>query len=171
MDIGTGAVCGAIFGAVMGMFPAIYISTERRDYYGKIISKAYTGLSILILMGCIVVGAIIGSTFPAPYNYFTLTPIYSAGDAIGTSGTFVLGSGTISTDPVFIYYIGNDTVGYTLDYKSSSKSRIFMDEDIAPYIKNNCAHDLLYTYDICTYEFHVPHNAVRKIFSFDLGKE
>jgi hypothetical protein len=169
VDMGAGTIWGLLFGALVGVLPLWYIGFERKNYWGNVMSQGNMSLGATLFMGCLIAGGIIGSTLPAPNSYSTIVSIYSAGDAIGSKGTFVLGSGTINTDPVFIYYTGNDTVGYTLEYKESSLSRIFMDEDSAPYIKNNCVHDWLYEHDKCHYEFHVPHNAVQKIFNFNLG--
>ena len=141
IDGGTGTFCGAVVGLIIGIFVFLCIGADKENIFGKVISKGNPKVGFILWAGCLFVGAMVGSTFPAPEYYTTHTPIYSAGDAIGSYGSFVLGTGTLQSDPVFIYYVGDNAVGYTMEYKSARYSRIFMDEDTKPYLKGNCVHE------------------------------
>lgn len=173
-DLGSGTVGMAFVGAIFGIIIFCVIGLEERDWlYGTLIYKGSPLLGITLAIGLILTGAVVGSTFPAPYNYTEKTPIYSAADAIGVSGEFVLGTGSVNTNPVFIYYTGDNQVGYKLDYKDSDISRIFTDTNINPYLQSNCIdywNPVMSNVTRCTYEFHVPNNSVRKEFNFDLGR-
>jgi hypothetical protein len=63
------------------------------------------------------------------------TPIYSLKDSTGIHGSFALGSGTVDSYPVYLMYTKDSEGAYKLITTSAYKSRIFMDTNTNPFIK------------------------------------
>lgn len=115
------------------------------------------------------------------------TEIITLDDTNSTSGSFFLGSGSISGSHVYTFYYKTDDGGYKRDYEYSSKSTIYEDENDKPYIQynkyymqsNSADSDfwwILFTfhedgnegsYHTKDIEFHVPENTIIKEVSLD----
>ncbi len=84
--------------------------------------------------------------------------IYSLEDNLSTSGSFVLGAGSIDTDMYYFYYTKNDMNGFKLNKINSDFVIIYQDTN-KPYIncKNNIDCDL-----------HIPKNTIKIKYNLDM---
>lgn len=108
---------------------------------------------------------------------YTRIPLMQLSDDSRINGNFFLGSGSISSNPVFYYYSGSDKTGYSLEYKRASETKIFMDEETKPYLGysmkcwTNMVNSFLQHGPNCTiigdFEFHIPKGSIREYYTLD----
>jgi hypothetical protein len=111
------------------------------------------------------------------YTLDTKTPIASLSDSSGPHGSFILGSGSVSNELVFTYYIG--TTSFQLKQVPAEYTTIYMDENDAPYLltrvhmKRNLNSDnitlseIRLWYAATEYEFHVPNGTIVRQYNLN----
>lgn len=100
-----------------------------------------------------------------PIDRIDKTQIESLKDGSTTSGSFVLGSGTIYNEDVYIYYTKTNNGGYIRNHISADKTIIYMDENEHPYLISHYVEtDERHVQFINSYSLHVPNNTVQKRF-------
>jgi hypothetical protein len=120
-------------------------------------------VAIVIICAC---GAIASHTIiPPTYSYYD-TAIISLNDGSELSGSFMLGSGSISEDPVFVFYKAGKK-GYKLETLPAEYTEIIEDENNSPYLRTNMIQYFggLSTWD--SFEFHVPKNTIVRTMDLD----
>lgn len=90
-------------------------------------------------------------------SWNTNTDIHSLKDNSMIHGRFFLGSGSIDSVPVYVYYYKLPSGGYKLGTVPVDKTVIFMDENDSPYLKTTW-YKFAKIYD--EYEFHVPNGTI-----------
>lgn len=100
----------------------------------------------------------------------TRTPIVSLNDKWTTTGSFFIGCGNVKSQSVYVFYTGNNQVGYTMVKLHTDGVRIFMDENNSPYYSTRTVWlDSLFgtcmPYTI--QEIHVPNGTIVKQYSLD----
>lgn len=143
------------------------------------------GVCILVMiLGMIFVGNVFANfminntvAHTEEYTLDTKTPIASLSDATGTKGSFVLGSGSVSNELVFTYYVG--TTSFQLKQVPAKYTTIYMDENGSPYLLTrvymkrdlNCDNVTLSEsrlwYMATEYEFHVPNGTIVKQYNLN----
>lgn len=101
---------------------------------------------------------------PQPYDKTTY--IETLDDNMGIYGTFVLGSGTISSEPVYTFYQEGSNGGLYLGTIPATGTPIFRDTESEPYIKSHTC-PCCNTYKTTSYEIHVPNNTVIRHYTLD----
>lgn len=123
--------------------------------------KFNIGWFVIIFLVCLLGSLPFLAVVPEPYEISRISPIYSAEFTDTIQGRFVLGGGYITTEPYYAYYTGGQFSGYLLEKVPAEASRIFMDEENAPYIIEMHMHNELtgsnYDYH---YEIHVPKGTI-----------
>jgi hypothetical protein len=80
-------------------------------------------LATILLAGCV------------EYKEITITEnVYNLRDNIGVDGRFVLGSGSVESVPVYVYYVKQENGAFKLKYIDARVTDVYMDEDINPYL-------------------------------------
>jgi hypothetical protein len=80
-------------------------------------------LATILLAGCI------------DYKEITIKEdVYNLRDDIGVTGRFVLGSGSVESVPVYVYYVKQENGAFKLKYIDARVTDVYMDEDINPYL-------------------------------------
>jgi hypothetical protein len=139
------------------------------------------GFVVLILMANSFANFMINNTttHTEEYTLDTKIPIASLSDAMGTKGSFILGSGSVSNELVFTYYVG--TTSFQLKQVPAEYTTIYMDENISPYLlarvymKRNLNRDNVTLsetrlwYMATEYEFHVPSGTIVKQYNLNGG--
>ena len=103
-------------------------------------------------------------------------PIESLGDGAGVEGRFYLGSGYVSTSPVYMYYL-SEPEGYRLYHPNASQSYITYTNDTPQMVVHfKKSGNLFWSRhfgnaddyeDYRTYEFQVPRGSVKQQFNLD----
>jgi len=112
---------------------------------------------LTVLGGCVWYGA--SSTMVTETHQ-----IYSIGDSLGVEGSFVLGTGSINSVPVYLFYQDAGNGGYKLGHVEATHSVIYED---AP------AHTgyITATYPSCEspngWDIHVPKGTIKREYNLD----
>jgi hypothetical protein len=121
-------------------------------------------ITVIIVFLLAIAGGLIGGA-GAGNEWTTTQPIASLNDDSAISGRFILGSGTIKENPVYVYYSVEPDGGMILHTLSASSTRIYEDSN-EPYLKTNNK-QMLFGNVINSYEFHVPNNTVMRYYELD----
>jgi hypothetical protein len=101
-----------------------------------------------------------------PIDYTETIYIESLKDGSVTTGSFILGSGSVNGYDVYIYYTKNEQGGYIRSHVDASMSIIYMDENERPYlVKHFIETNRLHKQFESAYSFHVPNGTVTKTFN------
>lgn len=105
------------------------------------------------------------------------TTLINLADGAGVQGSFFLGSGTIDTTPVYMYYAQDSKGRYRLYHVNASQSYVtYTDDTPTLVIHGNEMNDKWYSfdtgfsvsdYDDDVYEFRVPRGSIKQNFNLD----
>lgn len=99
-------------------------------------------------------------------DYTETIYIESLKDGSATTGSFILGSGSVNGYDVYIYYTKNEQGGYVRSHVNADMSIIYMDENEKPYlVKHFSETNRLHKRFESSYSFHVPNGTVTKTFN------
>lgn len=100
------------------------------------------------------------SAIPATESY---APIYSLGDGSQMHGSFILWTGTIKSESMYIFYVQTRDGGY---YKESipDSAMVYMDQNDNPFLKTK-----LWMNMPMQYELHVPKGTITKQYSLGVN--
>jgi hypothetical protein len=133
---------------------------------------------IAIFLGCllgVVLAVFIGLFFPKKTTIENMVPIYSMEDVFGTSGSFYLGFGNITTTPYYYYYRKNGE-GMTMDKIEAKDNIIIIEQDSTQprieFLANDFANKNNLLWGIptgdCGAKIIVPKKSIKNNFNFDL---
>lgn len=150
---------------------------NRGDYdmwYSIGMATGMAGFFSLLLFG--VFGQIYGRGL-ADYPAERYTTLVNLSDGAGVSGSFFLGSGTIDTTPVYMYYAQDNKGRYRLYHVNASQSYVtYTDETPTLVIHGKEMNDKWYSLDTGfatpeyaddVYEFRVPRGSIKQNFNLD----
>jgi hypothetical protein len=130
-------------------------------HMGEILVIMMIVASIVCIGGMIVTHTII----PPTYSYYD-TAIISLNDGSELYGSFIIGSGNIGENPVFVFYKAGKK-GYKLETLMAEYTEIIEDENNSPYLRTNM---IQYVGDLPiedSFEFHVPKNTIVRTMALD----
>jgi hypothetical protein len=107
-----------------------------------------------------------GNLFPAT-SLNSSTPIYSLKTSEGVQAQFMLGSGSVNSNPVYLCYTKND-IGYSLKEVDASKSIIIQTNDTPPRMdtyKLNLVWEILLFADNSEYRIYIPENSIIQTYN------
>ena len=116
---------------------------------------------------CVIVSAAIGTGIGLhhgmqPDKEYDSYTIYSVDDTMSSSGRFILGSGYIQQNPIYVFYSDVENGGYRRDYLYASKTIIYEDApDNIGYVKS------IITPCDYLFELHVPKGTIKQELVLD----
>jgi hypothetical protein len=133
-----------------------------RPNYGEWIAA----ILVLLCIACFVT-PIAGSALTATLQPTYRIPIATLNDDSLIHGHFTLGSGTINEEPVYVSYAAMANGGYKMVTFAASKSTVFTDTDIAPYVQvYSCYSDFPYPHKCIwtedEFDIHVPKGTIEQ---------
>jgi hypothetical protein len=101
-----------------------------------------------------------------PIDRFDKTPIESLEVGSTISGSFVLGSGSVGGEDVYIYYTKTPGGGYVRNRVPTQMTLLYMDENTSPYIISHYVETKRkHVQFVNSYDLHVPNGTVTKTFT------
>lgn len=143
-EIFIGILVALLLAMLFGMFGMV--SSKRPAFWCISITVVLT-----IVFSCILLIPGFGM------SWTTQTDIHSLKDNSMIHGRFFLGSGSIDSVPVYVYYYQLPSGGYKLSTVPVDKTVIFMDENSNPYLKTT---EYKFANIYYEYEFHVPNGTI-----------
>jgi heme/copper-type cytochrome/quinol oxidase subunit 2 len=151
-------VVGVIFGWLVYFLCCI---NERDTTYSY---KHRWAITIIFVIIVATAGGFIGSN-GAGNQWTTIQPIASLNDDSSISGRFMLGSGSIDEDPVYVYYSVEQDGGMMLRTLKADNAKIYEDSN-EPYLKVFNT-QMVFGNVYQKYEFHVPNDTVVRYYNLD----
>jgi hypothetical protein len=102
-------------------------------------------------------------------NVTETIPILSLRDNSRIYGEFALGSGVISSEAVYVFYIKNDDGSYSRNNIDADITKIYMDENEHPYLLKRLTETKLSHYrHLVSGELHVPNGTI--VMEYNVGE-